>query len=141
MKQRLVNCSIKVVGSRGFLIPTDRLNPRFPSGSNFTVKHFLKNQILVKMKGNNQIFSISEDNCPNIVGHTLEAYEALFEEKRKEGLEMIVEVFKKEFSDGLKSSEKKATSKKTPTKGTFLKRMARHLPLKDYLKAEEQKAV
>lgn len=104
VKTLLANCSIRPLGSRGFLVPTPRKNPRFPAGTKFSIKEFTKSHLLVKLDGCNSIFGIAKADAKDILGHTLEEYEELLNQKRLEGLKVLskilVEIYKESSNEG-----------------------------------------
>jgi hypothetical protein len=98
MKVLLTNCSINPVGSRGFLVPTPRKNPRFPANTRFHIKEFTQSHLLVKLEGCNSIFAIAKSDAKEILGYTLDEYQNVLSQKRKEGLsvlsKILVEIYK-----------------------------------------------
>lgn len=103
MKVLLINCSIKPVGSRGFLVPTPRKNPRFPANTRFHIKEFTQNHLLVKLDGCNSIFAIAKSDAKQILGYSLEEYQDILSQKRREGLsvlsKVLVEFYKENESE------------------------------------------
>lgn len=104
MKALLTNCSINPVGSRGFLVPTQRKNPRFPINTKFYIKEFTKSHLLVKLDGCNSIFGIAKEDARDILGYTLEEYKEILNQKRLEGLKVLskilVEIYKENDNEG-----------------------------------------
>jgi len=104
MKVLLTNCSIKPIGSRGFLVPTPRKNPRFPANTRFHIKEFTQNHLLVKLESCNSIFAIAKADAKEILGHSLEEYQEILSQKRKDGLialsKVLVEIYKESPNEG-----------------------------------------
>lgn len=107
MNKLLVNCSILSVGSRGFLVPTERKNPRFKAGDGFVIKEITSTHLLVKMKNSNSIFGISKKDSPEILGSSYEEYVATVKENKKEILDKLIIAMKEQglLSKFLISSE------------------------------------
>lgn len=103
MKVLITNCSIKPVGSRGFLVPTPRKNPRFPANTRFHIKEFTQNHLLVKLDSCNSIFAIAKSDAKEILGYTLEEYQDILSQKRRKGLsvlsKVLVEIYKEEVAN------------------------------------------
>ena len=89
MNKLLVNCSVLPLGSRGYLIPTDRKNSRFPAGSKFEIKKILNNQILIKFKTSNSIFGIMESESEQILGMKLSEYLKEIDKLKAEGMRRL----------------------------------------------------
>jgi hypothetical protein len=89
MNKLLVNCSVLPLGSRGYLIPTDRKNPRFPAGSKFEIKKILNNQILIKFKTSNSIFGIMESESEQLLGMKLSEYLKEVDKLKAEGMRRL----------------------------------------------------
>lgn len=89
MNKLLVNCSVLPLGSRGYLIPTDRKNPRFPAGSKFEIKKRLNNGILIKFNTSNSIFGIMESEAEEILGLKLSQYLEEVDRLKAEGLRKL----------------------------------------------------
>jgi hypothetical protein len=92
MNKLLVNCSVLPLGSRGYLVPTDRKNPRFPVGSKFEIKKRLNNGILVKFKTSNSIFGIMESESEEILGLKLSEYLEEVDRLKAEGMKKLTQV-------------------------------------------------
>jgi len=90
MNKLLVNCSVLPVGGRGFLIPTERKNPRFSAGSKFEIKKRKGNAILVKLTSSNSIFGIMDSEAKEILGMTLSEYLDELDKKKAHGMSMLV---------------------------------------------------
>lgn len=91
MNKLLVNCSVLPLGSRGYLVPTDRKNPRFPVGSKFEIKKRLNNGILVKFKTSNSIFGIMESESEEIFGLKLSEYLEEVDRLKAEGMRKLTQ--------------------------------------------------
>jgi hypothetical protein len=91
MNKLLKNCSVLPLGSRGYLIPTDRKNPRFPVGSKFEIKKRLHNGILVKFKTSNSIFGIMESEAEEILGLKLSEYLEEVDRLKAEGMRKLTQ--------------------------------------------------
>ena len=89
MNKLLVNCSVVPLPSRGYLIPTNRKNPRFPAGSKFEIKKILNNQILIKFKTSNSIFGIMESESEQILGMNLSEYIKEVDALKAEGMRRL----------------------------------------------------
>jgi hypothetical protein len=89
MNKILTNCSILPLGSRGYLIPTDRKNPRFPAGSKFEIKKRLNNGIFIKFKTSNSIFGIMESEAEAILGIGLSQYLEEIDRLKAEGMRRL----------------------------------------------------
>lgn len=90
MNKLLVNCSVVPLPSRGYLIPTDRKNPRFPAGSKFEIKKILNNsQILIKFENSNSIFGIMESESEQILGMKLSEYLKEVDRLKAEGMRKL----------------------------------------------------
>jgi hypothetical protein len=89
MNKLLVNCSVLPLGSRGYLIPTDRKNPRFPAGSKFEIKKRLNNGILIKFNTSNSIFGIMESEAEEILGLKLSQYLEEVDRLKAEGMRKL----------------------------------------------------
>jgi hypothetical protein len=105
MKRLLTDCSIKPVGSRGFLSPTVRKNPRFPSGTKFSVKTQTINHLLVKLDGCNSVFAISKDDAIQILGVTLDDYKNILDQKRLDGLKVLAKVISEIYKEEVANEE------------------------------------
>jgi hypothetical protein len=105
MKRLLTDCSIKPIGSRGFLSPTVRKNPRFPSGTKFSVKTQTINHLLVKLDGCNSVFAISKDDAIQILGVTLEDYKNILDQKRLDGLKVLAKVMSEIYKEEATNEE------------------------------------
>ena len=105
MKTLLTDCSIKPVGSRGFLSPTLRKNPRFPSGTRFSIKTQTVNHLLVKLEGCNSVFAISKDDAVQILGKTLAEYKTLLDQKRDNGLKVLAKVMSEIYKEEVANEE------------------------------------
>ena len=90
MNRLLVNCSVLPLGGRGFLIPTERKNPRFSAGSKFEIKKRKGNAILVKLASSNSIFGIMDSEAKEILGMTLSEYLEELDKKKAEGMSLLV---------------------------------------------------
>jgi len=91
MNKLLKNCSVLPLGSRGYLTPTDRKNPRFPAGSKFEIKKRLNNGILVKFKTSNSIFGIMESESEEILGLKLSEYLEEVDRLKAEGMRKLTQ--------------------------------------------------
>lgn len=89
LNEILVNCSVLPLGSRGFLIPTERKNPRFPAGSKFQIKKKLNNGILIKFDSSNSIFGIMESESLEILGLNLSEYFEELEKRKAHGMSLL----------------------------------------------------
>lgn len=89
MNKILTNCSVLPLGSRGYLIPTERKNPRFPAGSKFEIKKRFKNGIFIKFKTSNSIFGIMESEAEAILGMNLSQYLEEVDRLKAEGLRKL----------------------------------------------------
>jgi hypothetical protein len=89
MNKILTNCSVLPLGSRGYLIPTERKNPRFPAGSKFEIKKILNNQILIKFKTSNSIFGIKESESEQLLGMKLSQYLKEVDSLKAEGMRRL----------------------------------------------------
>jgi hypothetical protein len=90
MNKLLVNCSVLPIGSRGFLVPNERKNPRFKAGDSFTIKDVTANHLLVKMKNSNSIFGISKNDSLKILGSSFEDYVSTMEKNKKDILNKLI---------------------------------------------------
>jgi hypothetical protein len=91
MNKILKNCSVLPLASRGYLIPTDRKNPRFPEGSKFEIKKRLNNGILVKFNTSNSIFGIMESEAEEILGLKLLQYLEEVDRLKSEGMKKLAQ--------------------------------------------------
>jgi hypothetical protein len=91
MNKLLKNCSILPLGSRGYLIPTDRKNPRFPAGTKFEIKKRFNNGIFVKFATSNSIFGIMESEAEEILGLKLSEYLKEVDTLRTEGMKKLAQ--------------------------------------------------
>lgn len=96
MNKLLTNCSILPIGSRGFLVPTDRKNPRFKLGDSFIIKDITSNHLLVKMKNSNSIFGISKNDSLKILGFAYEEYLSIVEQNKKDILDKLIIAMKEQ---------------------------------------------
>lgn len=90
MNKLLKNCSVLPLGGRGFLIPTERKNPRFPAGSKFEIKKRKANAILVKFTNSNSIFGIMDSEAVDILGVTLLEYLDEIDKRKAHGMSLLV---------------------------------------------------
>lgn len=94
------DCSIKPIGDRGCVIPSVRKNPRFPSGTQFSIKTVSINGLLIKFSSCNSIFTILAADAPMVLGVTLAEFNDEIKLKRAEGIRLIAvaaaEIFTKE---------------------------------------------
>lgn len=91
MNKLLKNCSVLPLGSRGYLIPTDRKNPRFPAGAKFEIKKRFNNGILIKFKTSNSIFGIMESESEEILGLKLSQYLEEVDKLKAEGMRKLTQ--------------------------------------------------
>lgn len=89
MNKLFVNCSVLPLASRGYLIPTERKNPRFPAGSKFEIKKRFKNEIFIKFNTSNSIFGIMESESEAILGMSLSQYLEEVDRLKAEGLRKL----------------------------------------------------
>lgn len=90
MNKILKNCSVLPLGGRGFLIPTERKNPRFPAGSKFEIKKRKSNAILIKFTESNSIFGIMDSEAIDILGMTLSEYLSEVDKRKAHGMSLLV---------------------------------------------------
>lgn len=102
MNKLAVSCSVKPVGSRGFLIPSTRSNPRFSAGTAFYVKEFTTNGLFIKFRCCNSIFAISENKANAILGMSLDDYKSYLSERRSQGLKSLAKALSEMLYDGKK---------------------------------------
>ena len=91
MNKLLVNCSILPLGGRGFLLPTQRKNPRFPAGSKFEIKKRMANAILIKLYSSNSIFGIMDSEAEEILGMKLADFLKEVDRKKAEGMRLLAD--------------------------------------------------
>ena len=91
MTKIATNCSVLQLGSRGFLIPTVRKNPRFPAGTKFKIKKVQDSQLLIKLDSSSSIFAIRKVDAKEVLGLDLEEYLNCLTEKKNEGLKMLAQ--------------------------------------------------
>lgn len=85
-----VNCSIKPVGGRGCVVPTDRKNPRFLAGTQFTVKFSTANGLMIKFGHCNSLFTILTADAPLVLGMSLQDFNEEVKIKRAEGIKFLI---------------------------------------------------
>lgn len=90
MNKILKNCSVLPLGGRGFLVLTERKNPRFPAGSKFEIKKRKANAILVKFTTSNSIFGIMDSEAVDILGMTLSEYLDDIDKRKAHGMSLLV---------------------------------------------------
>ncbi len=91
MTELATNCSVLQLGSRGFLIPTNRKNPRFPAGSKFEIKKRSNNHILIKFKTSNSIFGIMDSEAEEVLGLNLPQFLEEVDAIKAEGMRKLAQ--------------------------------------------------
>jgi hypothetical protein len=85
-----IDCSIKPVGDRGCVVPSTRKNPRFPAGTQFTIKVTSINGLLIKFGSHNSLFTILAADAPMVLGMTLPDFNAEVKAKQAEGMKYLI---------------------------------------------------
>ncbi len=90
MTKLFSSCSIEPNGVRGFLVKSERKNPRFKAGEFFQIKDRTSTHILVKFKRCNSIFAIANESAPDVLGATMVDFLQDIDTKKSEALKMIL---------------------------------------------------